>query len=128
MAPSRYPRIAPRMSRIAISQTVLRRLARCAARKSVALTTVTAAGRGGSGAGTSPHGPCVVLIVPSSAQVHLRRFLLGLRHFEIGSGLEIEGTGDEVRGEALDGVVQAHDAVVVELAGGHNHGFRRPHV
>src|SRR5215831_17255753 len=108
--------MAPRTSRIAISQTVLRRLARCAARKSVALTAATAGGRGGSGAGTSPHGPWVVLIVPSLAQIDLRRFLLGLRHLEIGAGLEVERPGDEVRGEALHGVVQAHDAVVVELA------------
>src|SRR5215475_15399574 len=106
--------MAPRSSRIAISQTVLRRLARCAARKSVALTAAAAGGRG-SGAGTSPHGPWVVLIVPRSAQVDLRRFLLGLRHLEIGAGLEVERAGDEVRGEALHHVVQAHDAVVVEL-------------
>src|SRR4030095_8804434 len=111
-----------------ISSQVLRLLARWAARRSVAL--MAAAAGAGAAAAVLSQGPGVVPLMAGtramSAQVDLGGRRFRFRHLEIGSGLEAEHAGDHVRGEALHHVVQAHHAVVVELAGGGGLVFSLP--
>src|SRR5262245_38547712 len=100
--------------------TVFRRLACCAARKSVDLSGVagcvsdcgTAVSPRPSPAGGScgPHGPMGGLVSPTirrapSAQIDLGGRGLGFRHLEIGRDLEPEAARDQVRRKALDPIV-----------------------